>query len=403
MVSGLTSGPWMGPASVSMACAAAPYVSWLRAVAAQAEETGAQAKSAAAAYQAAFVATVPPAMVAENRSLFATLVATNLFGRNSQAIAANEAQYSQMWAQDAAAMYGYAASSATATQLPTFVPPPHNTNPIGAAGQSAAVDLGAASAAGNVQSTIQQAFTAVPSALQGAAAAPVAAVDPLTTISNLIAVFADLPAAIATFTADIPLGSLALVALPFGMVGALNGSHTDRIVSGWNGEQAWPGEGPAPVKPFPAPLLNLPKGTVPTRLSAGLADAHHIGGLSVPPSWTIATPAVKPSAVTLSVLPAIGAAESISGASGTTLSQMALAGMAGRATAGCVGIGGVMARPRDSLDVFERKTIDDATKTTPRKVVTGVAAELREFTKLRDEGILTDEEYSEQKNRLLGR
>jgi hypothetical protein len=39
----------------------------------------------------------------------------------------------------------------------------------------------------------------------------------------------------------------------------------------------------------------------------------------------------------------------------------------------------------------------------PRAVVTGVAAELREFAKLRDEGILTDEEYTEQKNRLLGR
>lgn len=36
-------------------------------------------------------------------------------------------------------------------------------------------------------------------------------------------------------------------------------------------------------------------------------------------------------------------------------------------------------------------------------MVTGVAAELREFSKLRDEGILTDEEYTEQKNRLLGR
>ena len=42
-------------------------------------------------------------------------------------------------------------------------------------------------------------------------------------------------------------------------------------------------------------------------------------------------------------------------------------------------------------------------KDKPRAVVTGVAAELREFAKLRDEGILTDEEYTEQKNRLLGR
>ena len=47
--------------------------------------------------------------------------------------------------------------------------------------------------------------------------------------------------------------------------------------------------------------------------------------------------------------------------------------------------------------------IDEAPKDKPRAVVTGVAAELREFAKLRDEGILTDEEYTEQKNRLLGR
>ena len=39
----------------------------------------------------------------------------------------------------------------------------------------------------------------------------------------------------------------------------------------------------------------------------------------------------------------------------------------------------------------------------PRIVVTGVAAKIREITRLRDEGDLTDEEYTELKNRLLGR
>ena len=411
VISGLTSGQWMGPASVSMSAAAASYTAWLRTTAAQAEETGAQAKSAAAAYQTAFMSTVPPAMVAANRSLLTTLIATNIFGRNTQAIAANEAQYAEMWAQDAAAMFGYSASSASATQLSQFNPPQQNTNPSGPANQAAAVGQSTGTAAGNVQSTIQQAFSAVPAALSSAAATPAAAGDPLGTISDLISIFLDLPANIATFTADIPLGSLGVVALPFDVVGALTGTHTDRIVSGWNGEQTWPGEGLAPVKPFPAPLLNLPNGTVPTRLSAGLADANKVGGLSVPPSWTIATPAVKPSAVTLPALPAVTAtAGSMSGASGTTLSEMALAGMAGRAMAGTVGTGvgrarGVMARPSDSPKPAERKTTgdDDVTETKPRTVVTGVAAELREFTKLRDEGILTDEEYTEQKNRLLGR
>jgi PPE-repeat protein len=414
VVSGLTAGPWMGPASASMSAAAASYSAWLRATAAQAEETGAQAKSAAAAYQAAFSATVPPPMVAANRSLLSTLIATNLFGMNTQAIAANEAQYGEMWAQDTAAMYGYAASSASATQLTPFNPPQQNTNPAGSASQAAAVGQSAGAAAGNAQSAIQQAFSAVPAALSGAAAAPAAAGDPLGTISDLISIFLDLPANIATFTADIPLGAIGVVALPFDVVGALTGTHTDKIVSGWNGEEAWPGEGPAAVKPFPAPLLNLPSGSLPApKLSAGLAEANSVGGLSVPPSWTIATPAVKPAAVTLPALPA--AAVAGESASGSALSEMALAGMAGRAMAGTVGTGasrggktakGSVARANTAPNTADRKTTgsdDDAAQTKPRTVVTGVAAELREFSKLRDEGILTDQEYTEQKNRLLGR
>jgi hypothetical protein len=39
----------------------------------------------------------------------------------------------------------------------------------------------------------------------------------------------------------------------------------------------------------------------------------------------------------------------------------------------------------------------------PGSPVTGIAAELRELAELRDSGILTDEEFSEQKRRILGR
>ncbi|MBV8178271.1 MAG: PPE family protein [Mycobacterium sp.] len=169
VVSGLTAGPWLGSSSASMAAAAASYAAWLNATAAQAEETAAQAKAAAAAYQTAFMSTVPPPMVAANRSQLMTLVATNLFGRNTQAIAANEAQYAEMWAQDAAAMYGYAASSASATALTPFSPPQQNTNPGGSSAQAAAASQAAGTSAGNVQSTIQQAFSSVPNALQGVA------------------------------------------------------------------------------------------------------------------------------------------------------------------------------------------------------------------------------------------
>ena len=424
VVSGLTAGPWVGPSSSTMAAAAASYVTWLNATAAQVEETAAQAKAAAAAYQTAFASTVPPPMVAANRSQLMTLVATNLFGRNTQAIAANEAQYGEMWAQDAAAMYGYAASSASATSLTPFTPPQQNTNAGGSTAQAAAASQAVGTSAGNVQSavsSIQQAFSAVPNALTSAAA-PAQAGDPLGTLSDLISIFLDAPAAIATFAADIPFGTIGVVALPLDIIGAGTGLHTDDIVSGWNGQQAWPDVGPAPVEPFPPSLLNLPAGTMPPpSLAAGLGEANTIGALSVPPTWAVATPAVKPISFTLPALQetaiTAAAAPAVEAGSGSTLSEMALAGMAGRAMAGTVGTGvsrGAAKAPKDAKAAAPTGAAttnstavpadkDVAPQDKPRAVVTGVAAELREFTKLRDEGILTDEEYTEQKNRLLGR
>src|SRR5271156_2128762 len=425
VVSGLTAGPWLGPASASMAAAAASYVTWLKATAAQAEETAAQAKAAAAAYQTAFASTVPPPMVAANRSQLMTLVATNLFGRNTQAIAANEAQYGEMWAQDTAAMYGYAASSASATSLTPFTPPQQNTPPGGSGAQAAAASQAAGTSAGNVQSTvssIQQAFSAVPNALTSAAtSAQSTPLDTLDLISDLISIFLDLPADLAGIFVSVPLGTLGIVSLPFDIGGYGTGVHTDEIVSGWNGEQSWPDTGPAPVKPFPAPLLNLRAGTLPPpSLSAGLGEANTVGALSVPPTWAVATPAVRPMAVSLPALPETAVKASAGGPaqadSGSTLSEMALAGMAGRAMAGTIGTsvgrgGGkavnsarAAARTPAAATTGDKAAADgDALQDKPRTVVTGVAAELREFTKLRDEGILTDEEYTEQKNRLLGR
>ena len=127
-VRGLTGGAWTGPSSMAMAAAAAPYVAWMNATAAQAEETGSQAKVAAAAYEAAFAATVPPPVIAANRALLTALVATNILGQNTPAIAATETHYMEMWAQDAAAMYAYAGSSSTASQLTPFTEPPQTTN-----------------------------------------------------------------------------------------------------------------------------------------------------------------------------------------------------------------------------------------------------------------------------------
>src|SRR6201991_333253 len=148
VVTRLAEGSWLGPASASMAAAATPYVDWMSTTATQAEETGYQARAAAAAFEAAFAMTVPPAEVAANRAQLAALVATNVLGQNTPAIAATEALYGEMWAQDAAAMYGYAGSSASAGKLYPLSDPASTTNPGGLGGQAAAVGQAAGTPAG---------------------------------------------------------------------------------------------------------------------------------------------------------------------------------------------------------------------------------------------------------------
>ena len=82
MIQQLTGGPWLGPSSVQMASATAPYIAWLQGSSIQAAQTSAQARLAAAAYEGAFDATVPPSVIAANRALLAALVATNFLGQN---------------------------------------------------------------------------------------------------------------------------------------------------------------------------------------------------------------------------------------------------------------------------------------------------------------------------------
>ncbi len=97
-------------------------------------------------------------VIAANRVLLTTLIATNFFGQNTPAIAATEAQYMEMWAQDAAAMYGYAASSAHATVLSPYQSPPNTSTPEGVLNQGLAVAQ-AAEPAGNSGQTAAAATT----------------------------------------------------------------------------------------------------------------------------------------------------------------------------------------------------------------------------------------------------
>ncbi|MGH3959977.1 PPE family protein, partial [Mycobacterium sp.] len=171
-ISELTTSPWLGPASMSMAAAAAPYVAWLSITAMQAEQAATQAKVAALAYETAFAMTVPPPVIAANRAQLMLLIATNFLGQNAPAIAATEAHYTEMWAQDAAAMYGYAGSSASASKVTPFSPPPRTTNSAGLAGQAAAVGHAAGTSPGTPSAAPTSTPSHVASALPNTLAQP---------------------------------------------------------------------------------------------------------------------------------------------------------------------------------------------------------------------------------------
>jgi PPE-repeat protein len=403
-VSELTSDAWSGPSSTAMSAAGGNYVEWLSATAAQAEETATQARAAAAGYEAAFAMTVPPPEIAANRGLLAALVATNFLGMNTPAIAATEALYAEMWAQDAVAMYSYAGSSAAATVLSPFISPDQNTNPAASSGQAAAVSQAAGTSAGNAQSTVSGVSQAL-----SAAAAPAQSGDALDTLSDLISVFLSAPTDLITLFALIPMDALSgPVDLPIAYLGTIGGLRTDDTISGWEGTEGWPGTEDVPPEQFQARITN-PAAIGASGPSASLGQANTIGALSVPSNWTVAAPEIRSVAMTSPLTgPAAAAAPATEAGATNTFNQMGIGGMAGQAMAGppAAGDTGENGKPVTHARLTPRVTgtashgEPEATP-APRTVVTGVAAAIRDIAKQRAQGYLTEEEYKEQKKRLL--
>ncbi|SRX95253.1 PPE family protein PPE27 [Mycobacterium tuberculosis H37Rv] [Mycobacterium shimoidei] len=283
----LTSGPWVGPASMAMAAAAAPYVSWLNTAAAQAEQTAAQARAAVAAYEAAFAMTVPPPVVAANRALLMALIATNFFGQNTPAIMATEAQYAEMWAQDAAAMYGYASAAASASNVTPFEAPPQTTNPAGDAGQAAAIAKAAATPAGDSAQTAATATTQLSSA--GAVSAQQVSASPVTAgssspWSSLLPPPAGTGPALSSASYGNLLKQMTGVAgyFPLGITQSL-ASIAQQLIPGTAGGAGASGSAPLPGAGLPLGGALGGLGGSPVAASAGEANA--IGKLSVPASW----------------------------------------------------------------------------------------------------------------------
>ncbi|OBA76975.1 hypothetical protein A5641_19605 [Mycobacterium sp. 1554424.7] len=121
ITAGLAADAWQGPASAAMLSTAAQYSASLSAAATQAQTAAVQAQVVASEFESALAAAVHPVVVTANRNQLVQLVFSNLFGQNAPAIAAAEAAYEEMWAQDVSAMIGYHGGvSAAAAQLSSW-------------------------------------------------------------------------------------------------------------------------------------------------------------------------------------------------------------------------------------------------------------------------------------------
>ena len=333
----LTAGPWTGPSSIAMAAAAAPYAAWINATGAQAEQAGAQAKLAAGAYEAAFAATVPPPVIAANRALLATLIATNFLGQNTPAIAATEAHYMEMWAQDAAAMYAYAASSATAALLTPFAEPPRTTNESAGPMQAAAVTQSSAQSGSNTAAHLSQLSTTMPAAqtvTNAANAAPSTGTGTglatgigqnLDYWNNIWSVLTG-PYSPQSWS-TIPGGPF----LSFGQTyaWAQNGQGVAAYLAGpkaISGALAPLTSGPSAVKP----MLSSAVGAGP--VSGSMGRAALVGSMSVPQGWTDAAPAIRTLSSVLPTNVAAAPTAALAGEEGV-FGQMGLSSLLGRAVA----------------------------------------------------------------------
>jgi len=297
VIDGLVSGDWTGPSSEAAAAAAEPYVSWLSTTAGQAEQSASQARAAASAYETALAATVPPAEIAANRTQLLSLLPANIFGQYNAAIAALEAEYAQFWAQDVAAITGYAGSSQAATTgLGSFTEAPQTTNPSGTAAQAAATT---AAAPTDLESILEQAEATATNFL-----------------NQVTAVNGDYTKLITNALGTIPGGST-LATTWTNLYSFISGagsqatwtnvvnSTTGMGISQWKNffiYQPWShgiglgSLGAGLSSPGHAAGLG---GLGARAATAALGSAQTVGKLSVPPSWAGATPAIRLAATSL--------------------------------------------------------------------------------------------------------
>ena len=312
IVAQLTGTSWLGPSSARMASATVPYVDWLAGTAGQAAQTGAQARMAAAAYESAFAATVPPAVIAANRALLAALVATNFLGQNTPAIAATEAHYMEMWFQDGLSMDTYAATSEQAVALPQQTPAPATSDgglssDLAAAAQS--IQNSITTTLNNLSTTLQGLLsgnsTAGTTSTNGLSSALSSAVTNLTGASSTAHSAATSGASTATSTAATATTATGSI-LPFQatyyatmfasmpvkmLISMSNSMGASQALQA--GQQAMLADVSSLVDAKMKALLGGISGQMRgfgSSITAQLASAQRLGGMSIPNGWASSAP-----------------------------------------------------------------------------------------------------------------
>jgi PPE-repeat protein len=291
VVSGLASnGQWTGPSSESMAQAAAPYLQWLHTAAAHASMSAVQARVAAMSYESAFAATVPPAAIAANRIQLMTLIATNILGQNTAAIAATEFAYIEMWLQDIMAMFGYhAGAQSVMSALPSISSAPSSlaglfTTPLSALASQFA---GAISSVGG--QIFGPGFSSAVTAIQSA----------LTQVGSIVT-----SAPVSSLMSVAQIGMYPATALPPMMALAQGTTPVTSLAGATN--MAATGASQTVGSTGPAMRMMSGDGSWGSSISASIGRARLVGTMSVPSVWqAAATPA-----------PMVGSAAVGAGASG---------------------------------------------------------------------------------------
>jgi PPE-repeat protein len=296
-VTNLVTGAWQGPSSAKMASAAEPYIAWLQSTASEAAQTGAQAKAAAAAYQTAYASMVPPAEISANRAELTTLASNNFLGQNTGAIAQNEANYLEMWIQDALGMDTYQHTATTASSaLPTQSAAPvvtSGSDPTATALAAAATPASTGSTSGadllltallngvanlfgdngtDVLTSLAGFDTWFPAAISTIAANPTAALLPIQSVYYM-GMLGSTPARMfmsSGSSAGAGASMDTLVSMKDSLldnVGKLVDGKAGQLMSGVGGQLSKWGAG------------------IQAGIQAQMASAMHAGGLSVPHGW----------------------------------------------------------------------------------------------------------------------